>query len=129
MADILFMSTDRMSPPNLISMLPIILPIYRLFGNNNGDFVSGIHESINQIKSKKMKWIQLNNQIQKKGQTGNAVVLGEWGGKTVTGSSDELYENELASWLVANGDQANFYWDLNPTSCIIFLFQFSNKIK
>jgi len=50
------------------------------------------------------------------GQTGNAVVLGEWGGKTVTGSSDELYENELASWLVANGDQANFYWDLNPTS-------------
>ena len=43
-------------------------------------------------------------------QTGNALVVGEWGGMYNPGTPDEQYENTLSAWLISNGFQSNFYW-------------------
>jgi endoglucanase len=48
------------------------------------------------------------------GQTGNAVVIGEWGG--TTSGNNGVWLNALASYLQSKGMTDQFWWCLNPNS-------------
>lgn len=46
--------------------------------------------------------------------TGNAVVIGEWGGKYR--NSDKTWQDAMANYLIQNGLNSQFYWCFNPNS-------------
>lgn len=48
------------------------------------------------------------------GQTGNAVVIGEWGG--TTSGNNGVWLSALASYLQSKGMTDQFWWCLNPNS-------------
>jgi len=47
-------------------------------------------------------------------KTGNAAVLGEWGGQL--GGSDGVWLDAFVSYLAKNGHSSQFFWCLNPDS-------------
>lgn len=47
-------------------------------------------------------------------QTGNAIVVGEWGG--LLGGASEIWLNAFADWMIANQFTNQFIWSLNPDS-------------
>jgi aryl-phospho-beta-D-glucosidase BglC (GH1 family) len=47
-------------------------------------------------------------------QTGNALVVGEWGGTYV--GADAAWQDEFSLYLRRNCIADNFYWTLNPNS-------------
>lgn len=49
-----------------------------------------------------------------KGQTGRAVILGEWGGQCQ--GKDQQYHDQLSQYLRNRGMASAFYWALNPNS-------------
>jgi hypothetical protein len=48
---------------------------------------------------------------------GPAVCPGEWGGWMKPGSTDEVWQQAVASWFANNGINSSFYWCLNPNRC------------
>jgi len=46
--------------------------------------------------------------------TGNAVVVGEWGG--LLGGASEVWLNAFTNWLITNKATNQFFWCLNPNS-------------
>lgn len=49
-------------------------------------------------------------------QSGQPVVLGEWGGHYRQGTNDETWQNKLADYLIDRGLTDQFYWCFNPNS-------------
>jgi len=47
-------------------------------------------------------------------QTGNAIVIGEWGG--LLGGASEVWLDAFVSWLISNNFTDQFFWCLNPDS-------------
>eukprot|EP01113_Clastostelium_recurvatum_P048762 TRINITY_DN8946_c0_g1_i1.p1 TRINITY_DN8946_c0_g1~~TRINITY_DN8946_c0_g1_i1.p1 ORF type:complete len:381 (+),score=94.17 TRINITY_DN8946_c0_g1_i1:41-1183(+) len=49
-------------------------------------------------------------------KTGNAIVLGEWGGKYDEQPRTKMWMDQLVSYLIAKGSTDQFFWCLNPNS-------------